>query len=193
MNHTVLFSVVLQTRRLEHVRVWWAQPSGLQSFSVKSEDSPLPNLIEYNHNSYFWLNWQSSAFGSGKSCPGTYADDGMHNPIVHKRTIKYTINFSSVSGSSFPNYFFVSFCSSFFPRSVFQPRPPAPSPPPPHLLFLMPPSFLRFPLFCPNPLFWPSGQIFSSISPQCEVTPSAPITILVTEINNLVAVQLELK
>lgn len=70
MDHTVLFSVVrgLQTRRLEHVRAWWTQPSGLQSFSVKSEDSPLPNLIEYNHYLYFWLNWQSSEFGSSKSC-----------------------------------------------------------------------------------------------------------------------------
>lgn len=54
-----------------------------------------------------------------------------------------------------------------------------------------PPLALCFPLFCPNPLFWPSGQIFSSISPQCEVTQSAPITILVTEINNLVPLQLK--
>lgn len=96
-----------------------SQPSGLQSFSVKSEDSPLPNFIECNHNSYFWLTWQSSEFVSSNSCPGTYADDGIHNSIVHKRTIKYTINFSSVSGSSFPNYFFVSFCSSFFSPFCF--------------------------------------------------------------------------
>lgn len=59
---------------------------------------------------------------------------------------------------------------------------------PPHHSIL--PS-LCFPLFRPNPLFWPSGQIFSSISPQCEVTQSAPITILVTEINNLVPLQLD--
>lgn len=50
---------------------------------------------------------------------------------------------------------------------------------------------LCFPLLGPNPLFWPSGQIFSSISPQCEVTQSAPITVLVTEINNLLALQLK--
>lgn len=73
--------------------------------------------------------------------------------------------------------------------------PPPPLPPPPHLPFpfsCLPPSRC-FPLLSPNPLFWPSGQIFSSISPQCEVTQSAPITVLVTEINNLVALQLELE
>lgn len=85
------------------------------------------------------------------------------------------------------------FCLPLAPYRLFLP----PHPPSHHHTFFsssLPLFFpLCFPLLGPNPLFWPSGQIFSSISPQCEVTQSAPITVLVTEINNLLALQLELQ
>ena len=104
--------------------------------------------------------------------------DTVFFPFQSSLSVVFSISLSS------PCLYFSVFLSVnlhpffLFFHTVFLP------PPPPSFRFSSFFPSLCFPLFRPNPLFWPSGQIFSSISPQCEVTQSAPITILVTEINN---------